>query len=67
MQALSDSWQQQITDHRLVVIGLTGMIIFLLAGSLLTVQGFQDSNAELRRAKEAAEAATQAKTEFWPT
>ena len=26
MQALADSWQQQITDHRLVVIGLTGMV-----------------------------------------
>ena len=64
MQELADGWQEQVTEHRLVVIGLTGMAIFLLAGSLLTVQGFQDSNDELRRAKESAEAATQAKSEF---
>ena len=30
---LADSWQQQIADHRLVVIGATGLPIFLLAGS----------------------------------
>lgn len=37
-----NDWQHQIAEHRLVVIGSTGLLIFLLAGSLLTLQGSKD-------------------------
>jgi signal transduction histidine kinase/AmiR/NasT family two-component response regulator len=64
VNALMNSWHQQIAGHRLVVIGATGLLVFLLAGSLVALQGTRDTNAELRRAKEVAEAATLAKSEF---
>jgi PAS domain S-box-containing protein len=38
-----NDWQHQIAAHRLVVIVATGMVIFLLAGFLLTVQGARDT------------------------
>jgi PAS domain S-box-containing protein len=37
------SWQQQIAVHRLVVIGAAGLVIFLLAASLLTMQSSRDT------------------------
>ncbi len=37
-------WQRQIAQHRLIVIGMTGLSVFLLTGCLVSVQGFQDSN-----------------------
>lgn len=40
-------WQQDIAVNRLVVISMTGLVIFLLAGSLLSVQSFQDSNEQM--------------------
>jgi signal transduction histidine kinase/AmiR/NasT family two-component response regulator len=75
MEAFFNGWQQQIATHRLAVIGATGIMFFLMAGALLSAQNFQDNRekiiadhckaeAELRRAKDAAEAATRAKTEF---
>jgi signal transduction histidine kinase/AmiR/NasT family two-component response regulator len=64
VNALMNTWQQQIAGHRLVVIGATGLLVFLLAGSLMAMQSTRDTNAELRRAKEVAEAATVAKSEF---
>jgi PAS domain S-box-containing protein len=36
-------WQQQIAVHRLVVIGAAGLVIFLLAASLLTMQSSRDT------------------------
>ena len=42
-----NGWQHQIAEHRLVVIGATGLLIFLLAGSLLTVQGSKDVAEQL--------------------
>lgn len=40
-------WQQDIAVNRLVVISMTGLVVFLLAGSLLSVQSFQDSNEQM--------------------
>ena len=36
-------WQQQIAVHRLVVIGAAGLVILLLAASLLTMQNSRDT------------------------
>jgi signal transduction histidine kinase/AmiR/NasT family two-component response regulator len=57
LDSLIDGWQRQIAEYRLAVIATTGLVALLLVGSLLTMQGFYDTNR-------AARAATQAKTEF---
>ena len=46
VKALAGNWQQQIATHRLVVIGSTGVVIFLLAGFLLAMQNSQDTNEQ---------------------
>ena len=57
LDSLVDGWQRQIAEYRLAVMATTGLVSLLLVGSLLTMQGFHDTN-------EAAKAATEAKTEF---
>jgi signal transduction histidine kinase/CheY-like chemotaxis protein len=57
LESLVDGWQRQIAEYRLAVIATTGLVSLLLVGSLLTMQGFYDTNR-------AVQAATQAKTEF---
>ncbi len=47
MPERADTWQQQIIEHRLIVISLTALIVFMLSGSLLSVQGFQDSSMRI--------------------
>ena len=47
VRELDESWQQQIIENRLIVIGMTALIVFLLSGSLLSVQGFQDSSERI--------------------
>jgi PAS domain S-box-containing protein len=46
VDAIIVNWQRDIGQHRLAVIGMTGLAIFLLAGSLLSVQNFRDSTEQ---------------------
>jgi PAS domain S-box-containing protein len=46
IHALTNNWQKQIGTHRLVVIGSTGLVIFLLAGFLLAMQKSKDTNEQ---------------------
>jgi len=47
MVELAHQWQQEIAQNRLIVIGATCLVILLLAGALVTVQGFQDANRRI--------------------
>jgi len=47
MPERADTWQQQIIEHRLVVISLTALVVLMLSGSLLSVQSFQDSSEHI--------------------
>ncbi|MCE5302267.1 MAG: response regulator [Planctomycetaceae bacterium] len=45
--AMADHWQQEIAQNRLIVIAVTSLVLALLAGSLVTVQSFQDANRRI--------------------
>ena len=40
---LAGGWQHQIGVHRLVVLGMSGLVLFLVAGTLVTVQKTRDT------------------------
>jgi PAS domain S-box-containing protein len=46
VHALANHWQQEIATHRLVIIGSTGVVIFLLTGFLLAMQKSKDTSEQ---------------------